>query len=215
MPDVRTLLSYGRRGLMYELSLYRSLFRWVARRPSVGNGDVPVGYAQLVTPVTLLWIFASAVEVPIVHLLLPWDGIRTAVLVLSLWGLLWMIGLLASLRVHPHLMSASQLRVRHGARIDLPIPWEAIAGITAVHTDLPSSIRTLQPVPTGTGVDLHVAVGGETNVRADLRRPLPLRTPGGVVEAVAVSFVVDDPRDFLARSRERIAAAQLTTQRTP
>jgi hypothetical protein len=74
-----------------------------------------VGYAQEVTPVMSLWIFASASEMPIMHVLLPWRTAQLISSVLSMWTLVWMLGALAGLRTHPHLMTESGLRVRSGA----------------------------------------------------------------------------------------------------
>lgn len=92
----RALYSLVRQGVVFELRLYRTLFRWVTRRPDVQGHDAEVfGYAKAVTPVMWLWIFASAVEAP-------------------------------GSNVYPHLLSASTLRVRHGASVDIPVPWAAI-----------------------------------------------------------------------------------------
>src|SRR5215207_11759459 len=58
--DRRSVFSLARRAVMFELRLYRSLYRWVTRRPVVPSPDVEaVGYSRAVTPVMLLWIFAS------------------------------------------------------------------------------------------------------------------------------------------------------------
>ena len=86
MTDLRprAALSLVRRGVMFELRLYRSLLRWFARRPAVPGGDVePFTYAKTVTPVMWLWIFASAAELPLVHVLIPWEAVRIALLVVG------------------------------------------------------------------------------------------------------------------------------------
>ena len=60
-----------------------------------------------------LFIFVSAVEVVAVELLLPWESLRLPFLVIGIWGLVWMLGLLASITVHWHLVSDVGLRVRY------------------------------------------------------------------------------------------------------
>lgn len=201
VPDLPTLLSLPKRAVLYELSLYRSLLRWVLRRPATAHPDeIPVGYAQLSTPVLLLWIFGSAVEIPVVHVLLPWESLRTVALALGVWGLLWMTGLLASLRAYPHLLAPLYLRVRQGPRVDLLVPWDAVEGVVPRRRELPSSIRAVQVQEVDGQTDLHVAVGGETNVSLVLRRPLRLRTPGGEVTADRISLLVDDPKAFVAQA---------------
>jgi hypothetical protein len=194
--------------VLFELRLYRSLFRWVTRRPAVPrSGSEPFGYARAVTPVMWLWIFASAVEIPVFHLIVPWDTVRLVVLVVSVWGLAWMVGFLASLSVHPHLLDRAGLRVRHGATVDIRVPWTAVASVGVTRRDPGSSIRTLQPRETERGVDLQVAVSGEVNVHAVLHRPMTVQTPTGGLEITELSFLADDPRALVATARKRMSAA--------
>lgn len=200
----RTVISLVRRAVASELRLYRSLFRWVTRRPDVPRDVEAFGYARAVTPVMWLWIFASAVEVPLVHLLVPWDAVRIGLLVIGVWGLLWMVGLLASLNVHPHLMSDTALRVRSGAAIDITIPWDAVASIAVQRRDLPSSIRTLQPRETKSGTDLQVGVSGQVNLHAVLCRPMTVPTPGASRRITELSFWADDQRALVARARQHL-----------
>ena len=150
--------------LVVEVAMYRNLIRWAFRRPAVPSGAEPVGYARSVTPVMGLWIFASAAELPLVHVLIPWDGVRIAALVLGVWTVVWMLGALAGLRVYPHLLTEAGLRVRNGAMTEVAVPWSTIAGVRKVDQDLPSSMRTLQPEETDEGTHLRVGVSGRANV---------------------------------------------------
>ncbi len=207
------LYALAKHAVMFELRLYRSLFRWISRRPDLGMPeDVPFTYAKSVTPVMWLWIFASGTEVLVVHLLVPWDGVRIALLVMGLWGLVWMVGLLASLYVYPHLLGRGMLRVRHGATHSISLPWDAILSVTHDRKDLDSSVWTLQPRETEHGVDLQVGVSGEVNVHAQLRLPTPVSTAKGPMDIVELSFFADDPRALVAEARA-ILAAQVEKQR--
>ena len=208
MPDLRprTLLSLARRAVVFELRLYWSLLRWVARRPDLPSGAEVVTYHRTVTPVLWLWIFASAVEVPLVHVLIPWDTVRIIALAVSVWGLLWMVGFLASLTVHPHLLGESELRIRHGATLSLAVPLESVAAVTTKQQDLPSSVRTLQPRETEDGVDLRIGVSGQVNVHAVLAAPLTVPTAKGDLRVTELSFWADDPRALVAAVRQRITA---------
>jgi hypothetical protein len=69
----RTAVRGARWVIAYELGLWRSLFRWVLRRPVAGRGEHAFGYAGLLTPVFVAFIVVSAIEIPIVHLILPWS----------------------------------------------------------------------------------------------------------------------------------------------
>ena len=114
---VRRLPGWVWHALVLEVAMYRNLLRWAFRRPAVGRGEEPVGYAQAVTPVMALWIFASAAEMPL-HVLIPWHTVRVVNIVLGVWTLVWMLGILAGL-VHLHTVSAAGLRVRNGAFTDV------------------------------------------------------------------------------------------------
>jgi hypothetical protein len=207
-PDLSPARIYAlaRHAVVFELRLYRSLFRWVTRRPDLGGpGDEHFTYAKAVTPVMWLWIFASAAEIPLVHLLVPWEGVRFVLLLASVWGLVWMVGLLASLYVYPHLLGPATLRVRYGASHSIMLPWDAVASLTHRRQDLDSSVWTLQPRETDSGIDLQVGVSGQVNVHAHLRRPTVVTTSKGPMEVVELSFFADDPQALVAHARRIIA----------
>lgn len=191
------------RAVLFELRIYRNLLRWVFRRPDV-RGE-PFGYAQLVTPVLCLWIFGSAVETVVVHFLLPWEGIRLAADVVGVWGLVWMVGFLGGMRVYPHLLTESALRVRHSGTVDLNLPLAAIETIAVERQELPSSIRKLQPLDTDRGVDLRVGVSGEVNVHVVFTSPIVVHTPTGPADVASVRFLADDPKALVARTKGYLA----------
>ena len=197
--SARCIGRVARHAVVFEVSIYTSLLRWLLRRPSVPAGAAPIGYARMVTPVLALWIFGSAVEIPIAHVLVPWHGLRLALLVVGVWGLLWMIGLLAGLRSYPHLLQADVLRVRNGAMHDIAVPLVDIATVRSSEKSLPSSMWVLQPEHTDAGVHLHVAVSGQVNVHLALRRPLDVATRKGPRTVTGISFWADEPRQVAAR----------------
>ena len=109
-----------------------------ARARAAGPGARAFSYSRQVSPIIGAFIFVSLVELPVVHLLLPWDAARIAALVLSVWGLLWMVGLLASMKVYPHLIDDAGLRIRYGTTTDIRVPWEAVASVTARRRSVPT-----------------------------------------------------------------------------
>lgn len=127
MPDDHASPPSGRPRLKlaasYEAGIWRSLYRWPTRSRGTTDPDAAlVGYASQATPLLLAFIFLSALEIPILPLLLPWPAVRYGLLVLGVWGLLWMLGLLASLRTNPHAVSETGLRLRSGFQFDASIP---------------------------------------------------------------------------------------------
>jgi hypothetical protein len=200
------LWALAKHAVVFELRLYRSLFQWLIRRPDLGaRDDQPFTYAKSVTPVMWLWIFASAAELPLAHLLVPWEGVRFVLLLTGVWGLVWMIGLLASLYVYPHLLGPTTLVVRYGASHRIALSWDAVESISHRQRDLDSTVWTLQPRETEDGVDLQVGVSGQVNVHAHLRRPTVVSTAKGPMEVVELSFFADDPRAVVAHARRSLA----------
>lgn len=195
----------ARKAVRFELSLYRSLYRWVARRPVAPPGSEPFGYAEAVTP--LLWVFivVSAIDIPVLHLVLPWRTAEIISFVVGVWGLTWMIGLLASLRVSPHTVSASELRVRYGTGIDIIVPWDAVAEVRSRRRDLPSS-RTVHLDQTESGAVLQIGITSQTNVDVVLRQPTAVPVKGRTESISELRFFADDPRALVLRARELIAA---------
>jgi hypothetical protein len=205
MTLLHRTLGIARHALVFEINIYKSLLRWLGRRPSIPAGFEPVGYARLATPVLALWIFGSALELPLVHVLVPWHTVRISLLAIGVWGLLWMLGVLAGLRSYPHLLCTDALRIRNGAMHDIAIPWEHIAQVTTQDRSLPSSMWLLQPQETEHGTHLNVAVSGHVNLHLALHDPLPVRTRKGEMVLTGVSLWVDEPRAVAARIRRETA----------
>ena len=188
-----------------EIGIWRSLFLLAARRvPGQGPGVQAFAYAREVTPIMGAFIFVSALELPVVHLLLPWETIRLIADLLSIWGLLWMIGFLAGMKVFPHLLDDDGLRVRQGPTIDIHIPLEAIASVTSRRGSVPTN-RSVHVEHSDEGAFVDVAVLKQTKVVVVLEQPTTIELPSGREEVTELRFYVDDPRRFVAAARERLA----------
>lgn len=203
----RKTLGLARTVVLFELRLWRSLYRWVLRRPRASEpGAETFSSAGAVTPAIIAFIVVSAIEIPILHLILPWRIVQITSFVVGVQSVLWMIGLLASLRVHPHIVSASGLRIRHSSTIDIPIPWDAIAAIRTRIRSLPTG-KTVQYDLTGPEPILHIAVSSQTNVDVVLRGPTTFPLPKGGSESVTeLRFYADDSSALANRAREFLAA---------
>ncbi len=191
---------------MFELGIWRSLLRWLSRRTDVTPGAEAFTYHRMATPVIWLWIFGSAVEVVVVDALLPWHTARIVAGAVGLWGLAWMVGMLAALKPYPHLVDDLGVRVRNGFGVDLRVPWTAIASVAVQDHDLPSSIRSVQVERAEQGDVLAVGVSGRTNVLVRLHQPTLLRTSRDEHVVTAVRLWADDHRSLVARLRAAVAA---------
>jgi hypothetical protein len=209
---LRWVLSLARRAVVYELALWRSLYRWIVLHlpAGVGPGDKAFSYAGVVMPILGVFIGLSTLEVPILDLILrhtvPWERVRHIAVGLGIWGVLWMIGLLASLRVHPHVLGDAGLRIRNAHSVDVTVPWSAIAEVRHRYRSLPSS-RAVQLEPTDSGLVVNISTGSQTSVDVILREPTSLRLPKGPTEpARELRFYADDPNALVARAREHLTA---------
>ncbi|MEV0610249.1 hypothetical protein AB0I61_28175 [Polymorphospora rubra] len=205
-----------RRALAAEAGMWRSLFRWISRRrPALADDARAFGYAGVVTPIFVVFIVVSAVEVPLLDLLLahflPWPPLRIVALTLGAWGLIWMFGMLGAVRVHPHVTDGAGIRVRYGHSVDVTIPWSAVAEIRGRRRSLTHSSRTVEVEETGDRVHLLVGTGGQTNIDLVFREPMTVVVPKGPDRPVSeLRFYADDPDALIARAR-----GHLTTVATP
>ncbi|HEY3007706.1 MAG TPA: hypothetical protein VGJ63_06505 [Micromonosporaceae bacterium] len=206
---MRTVVGLVRTAVRFEFALYRSLFRWVTRRPDVPPGAVAFRYVGPVA--ALLWVFicVSAIELMVLHLALPWEVVRLVVDILSAWGLVWMLGLIAGFRVYPHVIADSGLRVRRGVSTHLTLPWDGIAAIVVRERGRAKS-GAIQLDRDGTGTVLNVVMAGRTNVDVKLRHPLvvPLRT--GEESVTELRLFADDARRLVSEARGRLTASPST-----
>jgi len=195
-----------RRAAATEAAMWRSLFRWLRRKPlPLAGGDEPFGYLGVVKPILGVFIGLSIVEIPIFDLIVrkvvPWGPARWIVLVLSVWGLLWMVGFVAGLKIHPHVVGDAGIRVRLGAGLDFTVPWADVDSVHKRYRSLPSS-RSVQVEQDGDRRALHIVLAAQTSVDVRLRRPLTFHLPKGETEPVdEVRLYADDPDALVRRAR--------------
>ncbi len=196
-----------RRAVVFEVGMWRALYRWLRRRPDVRPGAESFPYAGAVTPVLWVFIVVSAIEVVVVHVVVPWETVRLVLDVAGVYGVLWMLGMLASLRTAPHTVDDGGLRVRHGASVDVVVPWADIAAVRVRRRSVEGS-RTVHLHTDGRRRAVSVAVGASTQLDVELRTPrvLPLRRAGDEpVEEIRIA--ADDPAALARRLRAGIGAA--------
>jgi len=196
------LLSLVRKAIRFELNMWRGLYLWIRGRVSAQRpGDVALGYAAAISPIIWVFIVLNLIEIPALHIILPWETVRFLVDLAGAYSLFWMLGLLASIKVHPHLATPTGLRVRYGASVDFTIPWEEIATVS-------SRIRSLQGNRTVRFEDsiVHIGIGNQTNIDIVLREPLVLPLPRTGGEPVTeVHIYADDPKAVIAEVKRKMS----------
>lgn len=200
---MRRVGAIARRLVAAEFRSYGALAGWVLRRPDVPPGALGFRYVGAVLPVLWGFIVVSALEVVIVHVVLPWPTVRLVLDVLGVWGVLWMLGLTASLTVKPHLLDDAGIRIRNGVTTDVTVPWDAVAAVT-VRRRAREKSRAVQLDRDGGSTVLNVVVGSQTTVDVTLRRPVVVALPSGPETVTAVRLHADDPQGLVSAVRARL-----------
>jgi hypothetical protein len=121
----------ARRAIMMEIRGYQSIYRFLFRRPKVPAGHVEFSYYRPVLAILIVFIAVSAVEVVAVDVIVRrWANIRIPLLILSLWGLIYMLGFLFGMLTRPHAIGPAGIRARYGSEIDIPLLWDEIESVT-------------------------------------------------------------------------------------
>jgi len=199
------LLGYiVRRATLMEIHGYLSIYRSLFRRPKVPAGAVGFSYHQPVLAILIVFLVLSTVELVVVDIVVRrWDTIRIPLLVVGIWGLVYMVGLLLGMLNRPHAVGPEGIGVCQGSEIDIPLGWADISSVT--HRK--RTIQDKQPkvtVEDHSAATLHLRMQGETNVVIQLERALPVRLPSGTETVTALAIYADDPQAFVAEaSRHR------------
>ena len=168
---------FAKRVLMLELHIYASIGRFVARRPAIPRGAAGFGFHRPVLTILVVFIVLSAVEIPIVDLIVhPWPVVRIPLVVVGIWGVTWMIGLLCAYLMRPHTVGADGIRVRGGLETDVALSWGDIVSVARdSRIDQPKAPKFVESEGCRT---LMLRVNDETVIEIELERPTVVHLPG-------------------------------------
>ena len=185
-----------------EVGVWQSIYRWLFRRPRVPAGASAFAYHSPVMTILVIFIVLSAVEIPIVDLIVhPWPWVRIPLLALGIWGVTWMVGLMLGYLTRPHAVGPDGIRARLGTDLDIDLPWEAVASVERSRdvTEKAPKIRD-----EAHGRTLAIRMADETNILVTLEHPVVTHVSGEPAELDAVRLWVDDPDGFMSAVRTHI-----------
>ena len=187
----------ARRALLMEIRGYQSIYRFVFRRPKVPAGAIAFSYYQPVLAILIVFVALSAVEIVVLDLIVRrWAHVRIPLLILSVWGLIYMLGFLFGMLTRPHAIGPAGIRARYGPEIDIPLLWDDIESVTRrKHT-----LQNKQPkvsVDEDGEATLHLRMQNETNIEVELRAPIVVRLPQGPETVSKVTLYADDSQAFM------------------
>lgn len=150
---------------MRELKVFGALWHGIRGRRVLPPDARAIGYAGgLALPMGIL-VVLGVVEIVAAELLVPWLWLRLVLLIAGLYGLLWVLGLLAATRVYPHAVGPAELRLRFAVLTEVVVP---LAKLGAVRRELCGSHDGMVEAGDGT---LSFAVNGTTNLVLALTEP--------------------------------------------
>lgn len=192
-----------------EMRIFASLGRWVSHKPHVPDGAIAVGYARGALAVPAAFAVAAVVEMVVVHVLVPWPAARVVLALLSLYGLLFVLGWMGSQVVRPHLIYPDRMVVRSGNLAVAEIPRAHIARMDRARSPrTPKDYINVEDDGTAT---LTLAGPGGTNMRLELAGTAAVRVPGlpwarrAAREVGRIRLSVDDPTSLVALFSAKVA----------
>ena len=117
------------RPAVYELKTFRSLFWLIRGRLAVPDGAREFGYVRGTLAIPIAFAIASIIELAIVHLIIPWFWLQMTLLIITVWGMLFLCGIFATRAVYPHYLFDGELYLRFGFQIVAKIPIRSVKNV--------------------------------------------------------------------------------------
>lgn len=148
----------------------------------------------LIVVVVLGLVLLEGVGGGLLARLAPWPWL-SPVLIISAYAAVWIVGIYASLRAFPHLVTEQGLLLRYGVLREAWMPWGEVDHVVKESRTSPGGMDGLS---TKDGI-ATLAVGGRTAVT--IRRRSPGKVKGFLRETAGITQIrvaADDPDAFLA-----------------
>lgn len=187
-----------------ELRMMSDLGRAILGRPHVPAGARAFGYARGSWGFPAVMLVLSAVELAVVHVIVPWPWLRWTLLALTVYGMLAIVAMTASRRARPHLLGDGTLRLRWGAATVLEVPLARLERVEHRVDHASAALRSEDGL-------VVLAQQRPANVRLLLSEPVPSLTLGAIgwrpthMPTREVRLAVDDPEAFVAELRAAAA----------
>lgn len=183
-----------------ELRAFGSLGLAVTRKRKIPQGAKPFGYTKGAMTFPAVMIVVSLIELVVVHMLVPWEWLRIVLLVLTIWGVLFILGYFATRVVHPHFVTDEALHLRWGYPTVLSTPLTNIASVTP-------HVNHAHTYPKVEGERLILTQSQSTNVLIRFSEPVAAAAPVSRKDRPAdfhareVQLYIENPEEFLQALR--------------
>ncbi len=179
-----------------EVRVFGTLLAWaiakVRRTAPVGH---PYDRHQLLIGWVMLFALSAPAEMVLLHVLIPWGPLRWLVLIVEVYGLVWIAAIGISFSFLRHTVSPTEIRIRQGLLADVRVRRDTIRDLRREPTRSLDG-RTDIAIE---GDAVTISMEGRTDLTLELGEPIRVRRLFGFSPAVSrVRFAVDDPDAFLA-----------------
>jgi hypothetical protein len=181
-----------------EPKLWVAIFLWISGRSPRDSRSFPYAASSnlgLITTVVLGLIVLEGGIGGFLARLAPWPWLSPGLIVISVYAAVWIIGIYASLRAFPHLVTEQGLLLRYGVLGEAWVPWREVDQVVTETLVSPGGMDGLSTK----GEIATLAAGGRTTVTIRLRNPGKVK--GFMRETAGFSQIriaADDPDAFLA-----------------
>ncbi|GHG47832.1 hypothetical protein [Streptomyces griseocarneus] len=195
--------------IRHELGGVMSIALLVRGRKDVPADATVIRYGANQKIFLLVMMFTGPLEIFLAELLVPWPWLRTVLLILGIYGVLWLFGVYAGVHTRPHYIDGERLMIRTGHLAAVSVDVGAVRSVRRETHDsyqgekakgMVSVKDGVVAVPGMSGTVLAVALGPETPVRVQGR---------GTVLARALRFDADELESAIRTIKERVEARSL------
>lgn len=172
-----------------ELNILRYVVPW--KLPvDVPDGSAGFSYHRHLQPMFWAFLSLALIEIAVLHLLVSrWNATAAWILfIVSDISVLYLIGLINSLRKLPILVQSAGVRVRAGLLIDQWVPIDDIAAVNGAIDDMVRERKAM----------LKASLLSHPSLYIHLKRPAAIRNPiRGMLMIEAIGVHPDEPAEFM------------------
>lgn len=184
------------RPFVSEMRTFGSLFLLIRGKRLAPSDSTTFGYNKGAMTLPLILVALSVGELAVVHVIVPWTWLRITLLVLTVWGMLFIGGFFAHRVVYPHFIAGDTLHLRWGRQTVLITDVSNIASATL-------QVNYAHTQPHAEGTRLILTQLQSTNVLIRFAEPVAAAAPVSKktlpadFHATEVELYLDDPDSFL------------------
>ncbi|GAA4785898.1 hypothetical protein GCM10025785_05220 [Corynebacterium canis] len=182
----------------HELDMWKLLGFWLRRKINAPADAVTFKYGTEQRAIFIVLILVSIVEIVVIDLIVPWQTVRTIIVVVSIYGAIWLFLFFKSFRINPHYIDDRELVLRVGLLAELVIGLQHVKQVRAAHKTWGNKFLSIEA---GRAVIKH---GSDTNIEIVLREPVSGIAKDNAEPVDHVYCAVDNPQEFVEICKGKI-----------